>query len=244
MKAVILAAGKGSRLTPFTDIIPKPLMPIGINSEGRFLTIIEKLISQIKEAGIIDIVIIVNFKADLIMNYLKEDAGMGVHLTYLVQSTLDGNAGAFYRAQHLIDSDVLISDCDNFIEDREIIKKMVEYHKKEKNVLTVGVCPVEEISKFAIIKCDEKNRPIDIFEKPTDRKVWGNLAKSGILILSKNLAMENKKIALTEENEYTTTKIVQAVIKKGLRLGLFYFKDGFNDIGTWPEYISVLRKSL
>lgn len=244
MKAVILAAGKGSRLAPFTDIIPKPLMPIGLNSEGRFITIIEKLISQIKEAGIIDISIIVNYKSDLIMDYLKEDAGMGVRLTYLVQSKLDGNAGAFYRAQHLLDSDVIVSDCDNFIEDQQIIKEMKEYHIKEKNVLTVGVSPVQDISKFAIIKCNKENKPIDIFEKPTDRETWGNLAKSGIMILSKNLALEDKKIALTEKNEYTTTKIVHSVIKRKLKLGLFKFRDGFNDIGTWNEYTDVLRMSL
>lgn len=246
MKAVILAAGKGSRLSPFTDIIPKPLMPIGLSEKGCFLTIIEKLISQINDAGITEIFIIVNYKAELIMNYLKENAGLvGVHLTYLVQSELDGNAGAFYRAQHLLGGEsVLVTDCDNFIDDQMVFKKMVAEHVQNGVDLTVGVCPVEDVTKYAIIKTDSENHPVDIFEKPASSDGWGHLAKSGVMILSDKLAAKNREISLTGDNEYTTTEIVRHCIEGGGTVRLHNFSQGFTDIGTWNEYASVLKDNL
>ena len=246
MKAVILAAGKGSRLAPFTDIMPKPLMPIGLSEKGCFITIIEKLIRQLNRAGINEIFIIVNYKAELIMKYLKEDGGVdGVKLSYLVQSELDGNAGAFYRAQHLLgDESVLVTDCDNFIDDDEVFVKMCGQFDSDGVDLTVGVCPVDDVTKYAIIKTDEVGKPVDIYEKPSSSEGWGNLAKSGVMILSSELASKDRNISITEKGEYTTTEIVRHCINGGGSISLHPFDRGFTDIGTWNEYAEVLKANL
>jgi len=244
LKAVILAAGKGSRLSPFSEILPKPLMPIGLNPNGAFKTIVEYLIEQIVNAGIKTIYIIVNYKSDLIMNYLKEGDNWGVKIVYFNQSVLDGNGGAFYRVQDLIGEDpVLISDCDNYISDSQVLSKMVHFHNIKKAEITVGVSSVMNVEKFAIIK--EKNMvPTDIKEKPKSNEGWGNLAKSGILILSNKIAMLNKEIALTENGEYTTTEIVKYGVVNNSKVELFSIKDNFHDIGTWDEYIPILAANL
>jgi bifunctional UDP-N-acetylglucosamine pyrophosphorylase/glucosamine-1-phosphate N-acetyltransferase len=244
MKAVVLAAGKGSRLSPYTDIIPKPLMPVGLNDEGRFVTIIEQLFGQIRRAGIRDIQLIVNYKADLLMQYLKEDAGMDLRINYLVQSVLDGNGGAFYRAQgYLAGEPVLVTDCDNAIPDPDVFIKMRAFHESEGADITVGVSPVENVSKYAIIKT-EGNRPVDIFEKPPSAEGWGNLAKSGVLILSAGMAALDREIARIPTGEYTTTQIIKYGIDQGKKVSLYPFEGGFLDVGTWPEYVSVLKKGL
>lgn len=246
MKAVLLAAGKGSRLAPFTDIIPKPLMPIGLSRDGRFITIIEQLLSQIHQAGITEIFIIVNYKAELIMNYLKEHGGIeGLRLSYLIQSELDGNGGAFYRAQHLLgDEDVLVSDCDNYIDDADIFNKMVSRHKQAAADLTVGVCHVTDVSKYAIIKTDPSGKAIDIYEKPQSPEGWGTLAKSGAMILSASLAARDRSISRTRSGEYTTTEIINHCIQEGSNIVLYPLEKGFTDIGTWKAYTDILRSNL
>lgn len=246
MKAVVLAAGKGSRLAPFTDIIPKPLMPVGLNREGRFITIVEKILQQIHRAGIHEICIIVNYKAELIMAYLKENGGIeGVTLTYLIQSELDGNAGAFYRARHLLNNeDVLVSDCDNFIDDEDVFKRMVEDHQQNAADLTVGVCPVKDVTKYAIIKTGSGGRAVDIYEKPDSPEGWGTLAKSGAMILSAPLAAMDKEISRTASGEYTTTQIVKHCIEEKKKVVLHHFLKGFTDIGTWEAYTKVLKSNL
>jgi mannose-1-phosphate guanylyltransferase len=245
MKAVILAAGKGTRLLPYSDIIPKPLMPIETESDGSFKPIIDKLISQIRLAGVRDFVVAVNYKAELIMRHLQDGKRLGVRISYVFQGELDGNAGAFYRAQHLIgDEDAIITDSDNYLSDDSVFVEMAELHRSKKAAVTVGVCEVDNPSKYAIIRTDKDGRPIDIFEKPKDDPSWGNLAKSGMMVLSNEIAMMDASISLTDKKEYATTQIIKHCLMKGLPVELYRIRSGFHDIGTWDEYIPILRRSL
>jgi NDP-sugar pyrophosphorylase family protein len=245
MHAVILAAGKGSRLAPFTDIIPKPLMPIAVREDGSFVTIIEHLLRQIRAAGIRRVFIVVNYKAELIMSYVKEGEYGDTSISYLYQSALDGNGGAFYRAQPFLEEgeSVLISDCDNYISDPEVLRTMTEFHLQRAPEITVGVSRVQRPEKFAIIKTSE-GRAADIKEKPRDSTAWGNLAKSGIMILSAKMAARERSIALTAEGEYTTTQMIKWALEQGRKVELFSIEQNFHDIGTWDEYIPILRNNL
>lgn len=245
MKAVILAAGKGTRLQPFSEILPKPLMPVGLNTRGEFKTIIEYLIDQIYCAGIREIFLIVNYKADMIMNYLKEGILPDIKITYLFQSVLDGNGGAFYRAQHLLGGeDVLISDSDNFVSDSDIFVSMINFHQQKKAEITVGVSTVKHVEKFAIIKTDGNGNPLDIKEKPSRGEGWGNLAKSGMMILSNQFALIDKEISFAKEKEYTTTQMIKYALDNKIKTALFNISANFYDIGTWNEYIPLLRRNL
>jgi mannose-1-phosphate guanylyltransferase/mannose-1-phosphate guanylyltransferase/phosphomannomutase len=245
VKAVILAAGKGSRLLPYSQIIPKPLMPIGKDASGAFVPIIDQLIRQIRRAGVTEIVVVVNYLAESILRHLQDGNQLGVKIAYVYQGELDGNGGAFYRAQHLVaGDDVIITDADNFLSDDAVFEQMVMRHRATKAELTVGVCHVDNPSKFAIIKTDSTGKPTGIFEKPTDHKEWGTLAKSGMMVLSAALAALPRDISLAPSGEYTTTGIVQHCLTTGKRIELFDIAAGFRDIGTWNEYGLVLQQTL
>ena len=236
MKAVILAAGLGTRLRPYTNLVPKPLMPIEMH-EGKFLTIIERIIRQISQVGIEDVVIVVNYKAQMIKAYLGDES-FGCRLQYVEQEILDGNAGAFYRAQHLIDGAVLITDCDNYFSNEETLRDMVQQFYESNPDILVGASRVDNPSKYAIIKTEEE-KPVDIYEKPESG--WGNLAKSGVMILSNRIASMDRRIAKTDE-KYTTTQIIKHCMENDYTVKLFDL--AFTDIGTWDEYILTLRGSL
>ena len=243
MKAVVLAAGKGTRLKPYSNIIPKALMPIGTDSNCVFYTIIERIIRQLRTADVLEIVVVVNYMADMIQSYLKDGREFGVKISYVFQDVLDGNGGAFYRAQHLVSSDdVIITDCDNFFEDDRIFVKMKETHIRSSSDITVGVSRVRDITKYAIIMLDNEGNPVDIFEKPKNKEKWGNIAKSGAMILSSDLAKLDRKISMTKNNEYTTTEIVRYCIVHNLNVALHEIS--FTDIGTWNEYVPVFRDNL
>lgn len=247
MKAVILAAGVGSRLAPYTDILPKPLMPITKDS-GRLISIVELLIKQIREAGISDIIMIVNYRAEMIQHYLGDGARLGVSLTYRTQEVLDGNAGAYYRAQDLIgpDEHVFLTDCDNFLSDDTCIAGLVQSHLGSDAAITVGSFPVENIEKYAIIRTDEHGAPVGIFEKPAKETqgIWGNLAKSGMLMLSPEVAHLDRSISRVPQGEYTTTGIIAHGISVGMKVSLFPIACSFVDIGTWGDYLRVLASQL
>lgn len=245
MKAVILAAGKGTRLLPYSSILPKPLMPIERDQGGAFVPIIDKLIRQIRLAGVEEISIVVQYKASMIMEYLQDGASHGVRISYAFQGELDGNAGAFYRARHLVEGDdVIVTDSDNYFCDDAVFKDMATRHAENKPAVTVGVSRVEVPSKFAIIKTDHEGKAIDIFEKPKDDPSWGNLAKSGMMVLSKEVAAMDRGISLSPNGEFTTTQIIKHCLTSGKEVSLFDIAGSFRDIGTWDEYHSVLATTL
>jgi len=245
MKAVILAAGRGTRLEPYSRILPKPLMPIDRDAKGAFRPIIDKLIQQIRLAGVDEITIVIQYKAPMIMEYLQDGAAHGVRISYAFQGELDGNAGAFYRARHLVaGDDVIVTDSDNYFSDDAIFADMAALHTRTRPAVTVGVSHVAVPSKFAIIKTDAAGRALDIFEKPKDDPSWGNLAKSGMIILSPDVVAMDRRIALSPNGEYTTTQIIKHCLDSGKPVSLFDIAKGFHDIGTWDEYAQVLATTL
>jgi dTDP-glucose pyrophosphorylase len=245
MKAVILAAGKGTRLKPYSDILPKPLMPIELDETGAFRTILERLVLQIKRAGVTDIVIVVNYKADMIMEAMGDGSRLGLRIAYVHQSVLDGNGGAFYRAQELVRGhDTIITDSDNLVSDDDVFVSMRTRHELSQAAVTVGVCNVRDVRKFAIVKTDAEGRAIDIFEKPESASGWGTLAKSGLMILSSEIGGLDRSISVAPNGEYTTTQIVKYCIEQKKRVELFEITSGFKDIGTWNEYVPVFKARM
>ena len=242
MKAIIMAAGIGKRLQPYSNIIPKPLMPIGLK-KGGFLTIIEKIIDQLKIASIKEIIVVVNYKKELIKQYLGNGSSYNVKLKYVFQEKLDGNGGAIFRCQHLINEEVLFVDADNYVEDNEIFLKLRKSFEKGGVSAVVGVKKVDDIKRYAIFKI-KKGKIVDIKEKPSNKKIWGDVAKSGFAIISKKIIKMDKKISRTNSGEYSTTQLFKHLLKKELPVKLFYIKGDYEDIGSWNSYQRVLRKNI
>ena len=212
MQAIILAAGIGSRLAPYTDSVPKPLMPISFK-DGKVLTILEKIINQIKIAKIKDVFIVVNYKKEMIRDFLGDGSAFGLNVSHVFQDRLDGNGGA-----------------------------LRDLFEKSKADAVVGVKRVDDITRFAIFKLDKKGKIADICEKPTNEKEWGNMAKTGFAIISRNMIKMDRKICLTDRMEYSTTQLFKYMVQNNMKVVPFPVEADFEDIGTWESYMHVLSK--
>lgn len=246
MKGVILAAGVGSRLSPYTDMLPKALMPISLDEQGRFRAIIEQIIHQMRCASIVDIIVVVNYKADMITSYVGDGSRLGVHVDYVRQDVLDGNGGAFFQAQPFFNEQeaVFITDCDNFLTEDTAIQQFRHSFERLNPDVSVAVLPVENIEKYAIIRLDAEGKPEAVFEKPSDRTLWGNLAKSGMMIVGPALSMADRSISQVKSGEFTTTGLIDFAIKNSLHVEIFHIPGDFVDIGTWVDYIRILKSQL
>ncbi len=235
MKGVFLAAGVGSRLLPYTTGIPKPLVPVEMGN-GRIKVVIERLLEQVKRAGVTDAIIIVNYKKDAIMDYLGNGSRFGLNIYYVFQEQLNGDAGGIYLSKSLLTERFMVMDADNYYEDDDVFKKILDYHVKHKAVATVATTHVKDPRKFAIMKT-QGDTVLDLVEKPQEDKKWENMAKLGIFVFEPAvLTKHDQSIAMREGGEFATTQILKNLAAKGELVKCVPIEGFFTDIGTWERY--------
>lgn len=157
MRAVLLMGGKGTRLAPYTTVLPKPLMPIDD------LPVAEILIRQLRASGITDIVLSVGHLAALIQAYFGDGGRWGVRFTYSMEDSPLGTAGPLAIAPDL-DSTFLVMNGDLLTTLN--VQQMVDFHRSEGAVATIGVFRREVRIDLGVIDAG----PVDVLgyvEKPT-----------------------------------------------------------------------------
>ena len=235
MMAILLAAGVGSRLQPYTQGIPKPLVPLGFHG-GRIKVVAERLLEQVKNSGITDVVFVVNHKKEAIMDYFGNGSRFGVNALYCFQEELNGDAGGIYLLKNHLKETFLVLDADNYYEDDEVFKKVIEYHKKHKASATVAMTKVQDTRKYAIMKV-EGDKVRDLVEKPLENPKWNNDAKLGIFVFEPSALFKfDQNIALSEQGSFSTTQILKSLSQKGNDVRAVKIEGHFTDIGTWDRY--------
>ena len=158
MKAVVLAGGKGTRLAPYTQILPKPLMPIGN------LPILEVLIRQMKRAGIDEIVITVGHLAELLRSYFKDGSRYGVKISYSMEDQPLGTAGPLSLLDGL-DETFLVTNGDVLTTLQ--IGDLVAFHRENRAAATIAMHTREVKIDFGVIQIDGDHRVTGYIEKPS-----------------------------------------------------------------------------
>lgn len=167
MKAVILAAGEGTRLRPFTMSRPKGMIPVGNRP------ILEYVVEALVKNGIKDIVMVVGYRKDTIMLHFQDGKRFGAAIEYVVQEKPLGTAHALsVAADRLGDDDFLTVAGDNLIGAR-IVADLLQNH----NGLSIAVAESENPSKYGVVKT-EGNRIVEMVEKPAWK--MGNIINTGI----------------------------------------------------------------
>ncbi len=173
MQAIILAGGLGTRLRPLTDETPKPLLPI----KGK--PIIEHAINNFKKHGIKDIILSVGFKADKIKEYFGDGSKFGVNISYCVEDEPLGTGGAIKKAAENINETFIAINGDN-LSDADWTE-IIQAHKRNNAKITLGLYPVEDVTKFGIARL-EGEKLIEFIEKPTVEEAPSNLNNAGAYV--------------------------------------------------------------
>ena len=139
MKAVILAAGEGRRLRPFTETLPKVMLPVANKP------ILEYVVDAVKKSGITDIIIVVGYKKEVIMEYFKNYKG--AKITYVEQNKQLGTAHALLQAKKLIKNPFIILSGDNII-DKKSISNLIKDTAKYSILIKENPQP----SKYGVVK--------------------------------------------------------------------------------------------
>ena len=172
IQAVLLAGGQGSRLRPYTTVLPKPLLPVGE------LPIAEIMIRQLRHFGIKDIVISTGHLAGLIETYFHDGRKWGVRIKYVREDKPLGTAGALKLISGLAE-DFLVMNGD-ILTDLDYTK-LRKFHRQQKAVATIACQQRVVKSDFGVIKFDHKNALLNYLEKPEQR----SFVSMGINVLNK-----------------------------------------------------------
>ncbi len=228
MKGLIPAAGKGTRMRPFTRAYPKELLPVGEKA------VIEHAIHNLKEAGITDITVVVGWKQNAILDYLRSGSEYGVQITYVVQDERDGLAGAIKSAQHVVgeEEDFAVVLGDNYLESPDVVKDLRDFHEQKGFDVTIGTQEVEEVTSYGIINPGEANKIQGMVEKPSRDEAPSNMGITGVYILSPEIFESIDEIERGKGDEYQLTDAIDNLRKKGFDVGYKEVIGEYIDVGT------------
>jgi len=235
MKAIVLCAGKGTRLRPLTFTNAKPLIPVANKP-----TIMYSL-EMIKNAGIVDVGIIVNpdnkkdFEAAL-----GDGSRIGLNLSYHVQAEQKGLAHAASIAQEFIGEDTFLM----YLGDNMITVDLGKFIKdfEEKNLdSSILLTPVEDPSRFGIAVMEE-DKVVRVVEKPKEPP--SNLAIVGVYIFKPMVFEGIKDLKPSARGEYEITDAIQWMISSGKTVGAKIIKEWWKDTGKPEDLIEANRVIL
>ncbi len=225
MKAVILAGGLGTRLAPYTAVLPKPLLPIGK------VPILQIIIRQLKHFGFTDVILACGYLSELIQAYFMNNSiSKEINIHYHMEEKPLGTAGALGTIKGL-DEPFLVMNGDvltnlNF-------SKLVEYHKAEQAALTVAVTQKKVQLELGILRMDETSQVVGYDEKPT--KIYP--ASTGIYIY------DPRALDFIPPNEYldAPSLVLKLVEEKEKVLG--YSSDVFwLDMGNMGDHERAIKE--
>jgi NDP-mannose synthase len=218
MRAIILAGGKGTRLAPYTTILPKPLMPIGD------MPILEIVIRQLQRKGFDNITLATGYLAELLMAYCGDGQKFNVRIDYSHEEQPLGTAGPIALVPNL-DSTFLVMNGDllTTIDYHAMLK-----HHRDRNALATVACYERDVKiDLGVIEVDADNWVANYIEKPT----YHYSVSMGIYLFEPEILKyipKNERLDLPE--------LVIKVMQDGKRVNVFNFDGYWLDIGRHDDY--------
>ena len=224
-KAMVLAAGEGTRLRPLTLETPKPLIPIA------GIPLIEHILRWLASHGIHEAAINLCHRGDKIRAYLGEVTDIGMKIVYSQEDNLLGTAGGVKKMEPFFDGTFIVFYGDNLTDFD--LTAMIEYHYEKVAAATIAVFETPRPWEAGILKLNEDKTVVKLVEKPQPDAGLGNLANGGVYILERDILQY-----IPEGFADFAYDVFPRVLEAGLPVyGYQLSKDDyFIDIGTMVNY--------
>lgn len=220
MQALILAGGKGTRLQPYTTVLPKPLMPVG------GYPILEIILRQLKKLGIEEIILAVGYMEHLFQALLKTGEQFGLKIRYSIEEKELGTAGPISLVIDQLEGDFLVMNGDllttlNYA-------KLLEYHKSNNSAATIALYQREVKVDFGVIESDDKGQLAQYIEKP----VYTFDVSMGVNVLNKKMVTP----FLQPGKHLNIPELMMNLHHQGLKVSSYREKCLWLDIGRIDDY--------
>lgn len=218
MRAVILAGGKGTRLKPYTTVLPKPLLPVGDKP------IVEILLGQLKRAGVKHVTMAVGHKADLFPTVLGNGHRWGLKLDYVRERRPLGTAAPLrnipgLKKTFLVLNGDILTDLD--------MKVLRAFHRKAKSIATIATFRRRVPVDFGVLESDRDHLITTYVEKPT----LSYRVSMGIYVFEPE-ALDY----IPRRGHFDFPDLINRLLERGLPVASFPFKGHWLDIGRPDDF--------
>jgi len=218
IKAVVLAGGKGRRLAPYTQIIPKPLMPIGDKP------ILEILLRQMKRAGIREVTLTVGYLADLLRLFFQDGKRLGMKINYVQEKKPLGTSGPLSNVEGLKDT-FLVTNGD--VLTTLDFAELIAYHKEQGAIATIACHKRKVDINLGVVELDKEQRVSGYLEKPS----IDYLVSMGVYVF------EPRILEYIPKDEYLDfPDLVLKLVSGGEKVSGYVFKGYWEDLGRPDDY--------
>ncbi|MDR2966856.1 MAG: NTP transferase domain-containing protein [Methanobacteriaceae archaeon] len=231
LKAIILSAGEGTRMRPLTLTKPKTMLPVA----GK--PIIQYNIEALRDSGVTDILLIVNYKESIVKDYFKDGEDFRVKISYKTQKELLGTANAIEYGKDFVDDTFVVLNGD-IILDSDLIKNILNEYLNHKVDTLMVLKEVENPSHFGVVET-ENNFVKNIVEKPNLKEAPSKLVNTGVYIFNKSIFDKIAKTTKSQRGEYEITDSLTMQISEGQIVRGFETDKEWIDIGRPWELIEI-----
>jgi NDP-sugar pyrophosphorylase family protein len=218
LQTVVLAGGRGTRLAPYTSVLPKPLMPVGDRS------ILEIVVGQLEDAGIVDIHFCVGYLAHLIQAVLENRENGHVNITYVHERDPLGTAAPLRLVEGL-DSTFMVMNGDvlTTLDYRDLVR----YHREQGNALTIATHKRSIMIDYGMLHLDVASRVREYEEKPE----IASPVSMGIYVMEPSVISY-----IPETGHFDFPELVAALLRADEPVGAYIHEGLWFDIGRQEDY--------
>ena len=224
LPVVIMAGGKGTRLQPITNVIPKPLVPIGDK------TILEVIMDQFESIGCCKFYMSVNYKADMMKYYLRQLPHQ-YDIEFFMEDKPLGTIGSVSLLKGKITTPFFVSNCDSINE--QDYRDVYDYHMNNHNDKTIVTMVKSFKIPYGVIETGEDGLMTSLSEKPEITYQ----VNTGVYILNPSCIEE-----IPEGKFFHITHLMEKIKARGGRVGCFPVSEhSWKDMGEWSEYLKLIN---
>ena len=224
LPVVIMAGGKGTRLKPITNVIPKPLVPVGDK------TILEVIMDQFESIGCHKFYMSVNYKADMMKYYLSQ-LDHKYDIDFFMEDKPLGTIGSVSLLKGKITTPFFVSNCDSINE--QDYRDVYDYHVNNHNDMTIVTMVKSFKIPYGVIETGEDGLMLELKEKPEQTYQ----VNTGVYILNPEVIEE-----IPEGEFFHITHLMEKVKAHNGRVGCFPVSEhSWKDMGEWKEYLKMIK---
>jgi len=234
MKAMVLAAGVGSRLDPLTRQQPKPLVPIANRP------VMEHILCLLRRHGVSDVISNLHHLPEKVPAYFGDGGDLNVHLQYKTETKLTGDAGGVRACRsHFHGGDTFLVIMGDLVTDADL-SYVIQQHKSKGALATIALQKVSDVSRFGVAVLDDDSLITGFQEKPNADEAISDLASTGIYVLEPEIF---KYMPLEGELGFGR-QLFPRLVAMGLPVLGVQIYGYWSDIGTLADYKRVNFEAL